>query len=336
MPAPPNRRPDTAAHFAQLLASRIPDAVAKSLSPGEYNDRLVEAVRLSAQAADPALSADLRKAAKIRAQAVLCAQPRDVTTRQHRELIAKAATAPPAQAAAIRRKAEELIEELHPMAPRRGTVAKAKKAPGPDVTPVYNEHGQLIGIVDTDKITPLGGGRKPADPQQAAAAAPAGAPAAGQPVAKSATCVTVWDQHGRAYMTRRTAIRKTASPRPLEDGEDPLAPLDPAAQARNRGPVRAGGTTGLGKPRAGAPATSLPGEVPDRIVVKAAGWRDVHNRAGKLVGVIKAADVITPAPEAERRARADTTSYCNVFDAQGRRFGFAYRPNVLPVRRGRR
>ena len=31
-----------------------------------------------------------------------------------------------------------------PAAPRRGTVAKAKRAPDPDITPVWNEHGELI------------------------------------------------------------------------------------------------------------------------------------------------------------------------------------------------
>ena len=69
------------------------------------------------QAKDPALSPELRKAASIRAQAVLHAQPRQATRQQHADLIRKAAAAPPAQAAAMRRKAERLIEEDHPIAP---------------------------------------------------------------------------------------------------------------------------------------------------------------------------------------------------------------------------
>ena len=59
-----------------------------------------------------------------------------------------------------------------------------------------------------------------------------------------------------------------------EDIDDPAA-----AQARNQGPVQAGGTTGLGQPRrtgppdalpGDGPQQALPGDVPDRQVVKAA------------------------------------------------------------------
>jgi hypothetical protein len=158
MPAPPNRRPDPVAHLAHLYTSLIPDAVLKAISADELNDRLVEATRLSAQASDPAVSADLRKAAKLRSQAVLTAQPRDVTRRQHREMIAKAAAAPPAQAAAIRRKAVELIEERHPVAPSRRSarIAKGQTAPEDQPIPVFNSAGLLVGVVlDPDQMTPI-------------------------------------------------------------------------------------------------------------------------------------------------------------------------------------
>lgn len=190
-------------HLARLLAAMVPDEVAKSITSAEYNDRIVEAARLGAQANDLALSPALRQAAKLRSQAVLRAQPRAITERQHGELIAKAATVRnPFQADAIRRQADRLLEEQQPVAPRRGTdarldairqahrgrvpVGKAKADKEPPV-PVFDADGNLVGVVEADAIQPVtGAGKKTDAPPAPAPAQPAGhAAAPAQPVAKA-------------------------------------------------------------------------------------------------------------------------------------------------------
>ncbi|MGH3277389.1 MAG: hypothetical protein ACRDNZ_24060, partial [Streptosporangiaceae bacterium] len=77
----------------------------------------------------------------------------------------------------------------------------------------------------------------------------------------------------------------------------------PEDQARDTGPVTAGGTTGLGRPRATGPAGSLPadgpqaarpGDLPGRTIIKASGDSDlvgVFDLDGNLVGVCDAADI---------------------------------------------
>ena len=47
MPSP-NNPPRDPRHIARLLAAMVPDEVKKAISSAEYNDRLVEAARLSA------------------------------------------------------------------------------------------------------------------------------------------------------------------------------------------------------------------------------------------------------------------------------------------------
>lgn len=109
-------------HYARLYLGLVPEEIRKSISTSELNDRIVEAARLAGQAADPALSPALRQAAKLRAQAVLRAQPRQHTQRQHQALIAKAeATRNPWQADAIRREASRSrrITRWRRAAPRR-------------------------------------------------------------------------------------------------------------------------------------------------------------------------------------------------------------------------
>lgn len=175
MPQPPPR-PSQAERAAQLLLHAIPADIRKSLDSTELNDRVREMIRLSAQAQDPALAAPLRQAAKMRARAVAEAQPRAITERQHRELIAKAAAAPStAQADAIRRQARELIEERHPVAPRvvataavakaaadrvarRAAAAKQKGKPGKPVR-VYGAGGRLIGVADSRAIVTKADGK---------------------------------------------------------------------------------------------------------------------------------------------------------------------------------
>jgi CBS domain-containing protein len=196
-------------HIARLILTQVPEEIRKSISVAELNDRLTEAARLSMQARDPALSAELRKAASIRAQAVLHAQPRQATRRQHQDLIAKAAVAPPAQAAAIRRKAERLIEEDHPIAPARtAAVRKAKADAEAKPVPVFDGDGNLIGIVDPADITPVAGTSGGRSSTTDDPAAPAPVPAVA-PVAKSGQ-VIVYDQWRRRYLADRRSVRTTA------------------------------------------------------------------------------------------------------------------------------
>jgi len=354
-------------HYARLLLANVPDEIRKSISSEELNDRLVEAARASAQATDPALSADVRKMARRRGLAVLRAQPRDVTERQHRELIAKAAAAQnPFHADAIRRAAERLIEEEHPVAPRRGAaVAKAGKAGKEPPVPVFDADGNLVGVVEADEIMPVAGAGKKTGAAQDTADQPAGqaaaqAPADGQqPVAK-AWRTTVYDQRGRAYVADRRNIRPLAGGAVRKAADDLVTLYDSAgrayqvdrsavqpadAQARSTGPVRAGGTTGMGKPRVTGPGAALPGDGPQRAmpgdmagrtVVKAAGWTDVHDWTGSLVGVVKQADLVRTRPEThDRVVKSRAADVANVYDRHGRRIGFAPLAAILPVRRGR-
>jgi hypothetical protein len=259
-------------HMARLLASMVPDDIAKSIDSAEFHDRIVEAARLSAQAADGSLSPALRQAAKLRAQAVLRAQPRLATRRQHAELIAKASAArDPRQAEAIRRQADRLIEEQHPMAPRAGAALQKAKASEPaEPVPVFDANGTLIGICDPDDIQPVAGA-------QATPSAPAAE--AGAPVTKG-TRLSVWDGYGRRYVTTRAKIRKTDRPRPGVYDDGPLYAVlghdtgygtgiaAPEVQARNKGPGNAGGTTGLGQPRRAGQQRALPGDALGRQVIK--------------------------------------------------------------------
>ncbi|HZR53629.1 MAG TPA: hypothetical protein VFB06_29495 [Streptosporangiaceae bacterium] len=346
MPAPPNRRPDPAAHLALLYTNLIPDAVRKAISADELNDRLIEAARLGAQASDPAVSADLRKAAKLRSQAILRAQPRAVTTRQHQALIAKAAAAPPAQAAAIRRDAEQLIEEKHPIAPTRAQRVRKAKAEDEAEQPVavFDQDGTMIGIADPSDITPVTG-------KQATPSAPAAQ--AGEPVAK-AQRLSVWDQRGHRYETTRGKIRKTAEPRPGVYDDGPLRRVlgddddtgwgtgveSPASQAR-RGPVMAGGTTGLGMPRRTGPAAALPGEGPQaarpgdveaRTIIKSLGpqWRCLYDSAGRLRGAVQQQD-IRPARPGHVLKGAAALAYTAVCNSAGRQVGIAPAAGIIPL-----
>jgi hypothetical protein len=182
-------------------------------------------------------------------------------------------------------------------------VRKAKADPEDGPVPVFDADGNLIGICKPGDITPLTGTKQASPPDDSSQVTKA---------ARAAGKTVVYDSRFRPYAVRAGSVQWPGG----RVAKQTAAGVRAQAGRKTPGETRLGGAG-------------------DRVVVKAAGWRDVHNRAGDLVGVIKAADVIKPVPEAERRARADTASYCNVFDAQGGRFGFAYRPNILPVRRGR-
>ena len=196
-------------YIAKLLVSQVPEVIRKSISAAELNDRLVEAARLSVQARDPALSAGLRKAASLRAQAVLRAQPRLATRRQHAELIAKAAVAPRAQAEALRRKAERLVQEEHPIAP--GRAAAVRKEADSEPIPVFNQAGDLIGICDPEDLTPVSDARgADKEPEVASAGVVPVPAAAAQQVAKSSGRRIIHDQWRRRYLVPRGGVRQYA------------------------------------------------------------------------------------------------------------------------------
>jgi len=269
-------------YHARMLLSRVPDEIRKSISNEELNDRLVEAARLGAQANDPALSDELRKAARLRGQAVLQAQPREATRAQHAELIAKAAATPHrGQAEAIRRQAEELISERHPIAPpSRGAGVRKAKADIAEMVPVFDQDGQLVGIADPADITPVRGSKPNPTPEENAQDGQAA-----ENVAKATGMVAVYDANGRPYLTYQQHIRKSAGELVTvrdSSGRSYKVPRSvlqsPEAQARDTGPVNAGGTTGMGQPRQTGPAAALPGDgpqarlrgdVPGRQVIKA-------------------------------------------------------------------
>ena len=325
----------------RLAAMLVPADILKSISQDELVDRIAEADRLGKRAADPSVPGDLRAAYKMRAQAVLTARPRDAVAREHLALIAKAAQLPGAHADAVRERARRLIEEEQPPAPRLA-VRKAK-ADIAEMIPVFDQSGQLIGIADPGDITPVRGKPNPT-PEENAQDGPGA-----ENVAKATGMIAVYDSGGRPYLTYQRHIRKSAGDlvtlydsagRPYQVPSSVLQ--SPEVQARNTGPVRAGGTTGLGQPRKTGPAASrpadgpqrpLPGDVPDRTVIKSLnpGWEAVHDWRGVLVGAVKSSNVVAaPRPGTVAKSRIDQT-HANVYDGARRQIGMARVSHILPV-----
>jgi hypothetical protein len=118
-----------------------------------------------------------------------------------------------------------------------------------------------------------------------------------------------------------------------------IAKTAPSAedQARDAGPVKAGGTTGLGEPRTTGPAAALPGDGPqqakpgdvaDRTVVKSS-LALVYDRDRNLVGVTDAASIV------QRVAKADgdgeKKAMQAVFDQDGDLIGIVDPDAIQPV-----
>jgi hypothetical protein len=154
----------------RLVANLIPVDVLKMLDQSELLDRLVYAQELT-QRSRSASDITVRKGYAKLAQAMLRAQPRSQTERQSATLIAKAAAAPNSQADALRRKAQELLEQ-HPPAPRRGesaAVMKAKAAGGgDDLFVCFDQAGNVIGVCQRSDIQPVSTGTPSADVAKAA------------------------------------------------------------------------------------------------------------------------------------------------------------------------
>jgi hypothetical protein len=269
------------------------------------------------------------------------------------------------QADMLRRQAQDLLDQNPPAPRRDAAVRKAEADKEEMLVPVFDEAGTLIGICDAEDITPLDGQQTgtPPPPAEDPAAAPAQPPAqAGQPVAKrSGLQVVVQDQRGRQYRVDRRNIRESAvrkagdggriTYRDRGDGKadvldatgrliGTISPqggfvqqgyageqqiLNPAAQARNTGPVRAGGTTGMGQPRTTGPAAALPadgpqaglrGDVPGRTVVKASSlglpYRTVGEaaRERRLARIEKAAGQDLSRPHVYARNPYSPEAHC--------------------------
>ena len=116
-------------------------------------------------------------------------------------------------------------------------VAKAKGNAG--MKAVFDQQGRLLGIIDPDDVTPVTT-TLPGATEAVARLMEVCRRAQRTPVAKAVPAghVAVYDQQGRFAGYVR-----------------PGDLTDPASeQARNRGPVNAGGTTGLGRPRQAGPS----------------------------------------------------------------------------------
>jgi hypothetical protein len=324
---------------------------------------VLEAGRLSKRAADLTLSKADREEARARAQQVMRAAPRAETEHLVATKVAKAAqlgNSP--QADMLRRQARDLLDE-NPPAPRRGAAVRKAKADEEEMpVPVFDADGNLLGIVDQDDITLVagsGGGSKapqPAGTDVAGAAAAQDPALDGQIVKALGSRMIVRDQYGRRYLTDRRSIRNASSETVRKALGDDLVTLydaagrpyqvsrsaiqSPEQQARNTGPVNAGGTTGMGQPRKTGPAAALPADGPqaklpgdpDRAVIKALnpGWTAVHDYTGRLVGAVKSELVVHPRPGTVAKSQV-SHSHANVYDARRRKVGMARLARIIPV-----
>lgn len=192
-------------------AGIVPDTVLSQISDDELRDRYAYARQLTEQAN----RTNGREGARLiqKARAVMVAQPRATTERDVRETVAKAsALGNTGHADALRRKANELLEQ-HPPAPRRGAsaaasrlIAKAStKASGSDGEPkmvaVFDASGNLVGVVDPADLTPVQSAGAPAANEATPVAKPS-EPAPGQPGAQDEV----------AKVAKRKAAPRRAAP----------------------------------------------------------------------------------------------------------------------------
>lgn len=330
--------------YGRLLTGLVPGDVLKQIDSAELEDRLVQASGLMGQVAKAATPGSGRQLGE-QARQIMAARPRRQTEAIVVAKMAKAkALGDSPQAGYLERQArEELLR--HPPAVRR--VAKAKADDGTAPVVLFDADGRVLGLCDPEDILPVDGatGTGEMTPQPPA---DAGIPA--QDVAKSGRMI-VYDQNGRRFATRgiRTKIKKAADDglvtvtgpdgRSYKVSAEVLRSAE--AQARNTGPVTAGGTTGLGQPRKTGPAASspadgpqraLPGDMADRQVVKSLGasWREVRDYRGTLVGAVRRTDITAlPAGRVLKGRAADQCA--NVYDSSRRRVGVAKLSDIIPL-----
>jgi hypothetical protein len=132
-----------------------------------------------------------------------------------------------------------------------------------------------------------------------------------------------------------TTAETPAGPVAKADG----TPASPEAQARDSGPLNAGGTTGMGAPRTTGPAEAapadgpqgkLPGDVPGRAVVKSSHLNVVvYDRAGKQCHVRPDA-IVAPVAKADGDD-AEKPKMQAVFDQDGDLIGVVDPDAITPV-----
>jgi hypothetical protein len=221
----------------------IPPATLARLTQSQLGDRLAHVASLLERAngtRDPVIASCYRQVAK----AALTARPPGEVAQEVRNLRVKASQmGPSGPRDALLRRADEL-EAQNPVAPRRAGVRKAAGEPG--LVALYDCDGTLFGVASEDDIT------EALDPGVVAKAASVGMVATHHPKTGRVT--------GFVHPDRVT----------------PVIP-EPAAQAKDTGPVKAGGETGMGEPRRTGPPAALPddgpqavlpGDLPDRQVIK--------------------------------------------------------------------
>lgn len=249
MPLPPPARQTASDHQARLLLGLLGDD-AKKGGTAAINARLAEARRLGAQAGDVSLDPELRRAAKARAAAVLAGDVPVSVPWTPAAAIAKATASRQPLACCDSR--GRLYGVCDPRAVSAAVAGRVRKSAG---TPIYDANGTLLGGVDPSLITPVI--VKASEIRKAVRKARKAAKKA----RKSSAAV-------RAAYERKAAGKALPGDRDGDDHGWGTNSASPAVQARNRGPVDDGGTTGFGLPRRGGGQWHLPGDAAGRAIVK--------------------------------------------------------------------
>jgi hypothetical protein len=146
------------------------------------------------------------------------------------------------------------------------------------------------------------------------------APQAGEPVAKE----------------KGAAMPATAAAQAPETVAKEGAPATPEEQARDAGPVNAGGTTGLGEPRmtgtdsalpGDGPQQARPGDAPGRTVIKALRVA-VYDHRGELAGLTEPAAIVQRVAKADDGEKKPMQA---VFDQDGDLIGIVDPDAIMPV-----
>jgi len=116
--------------------------------------------------------------------------------------------------------------------------------------------------------------------------------------------------------------------------------MSPEDQARNTGPVNAGGTTGMGQPRTTGPDSALPGDgpqdarpgdAPGRAVVKASLQVAVYGQPpGRLLGLARPEAIVQQVAKADGDGDGKVTMQA-VFDENGNLVGIVDPADITPV-----
>ena len=113
-------------------------------------------------------------------------------------------------------------------------------------------------------------------------------------------------------------------------------PASPEMQAKNSGPINAGGVSGMGQPRVTGPDSALPGDgpqatlpgdaqTPGRKVIKSRAVVDVYDHARRHIGIVDEAAIVQKADGDEKKAMQA------VFDQDGDLIGIVDPDAIQPV-----